>query len=50
MRSGKMITKGKMRLIFSVLEGNVWRSVWRIRKWILKLKGLTKITVRTVLT
>ena len=46
MRINKMITQEKMPLSiikFSrlILQGNVWRSVWRICLWILGLKGLT---------
>ena len=26
-----------------ILQGNVWRSVWRICMWILGLKGLSEV-------
>ena len=44
-RVNKMITKEKMLWSFNklsqlILQGNVWRSVWRIYMWILGLKGL----------
>ena len=45
MRINKMIIKEKMLWSFIkfsqlILEGNIWRSVWRICSWILGLKGL----------
>ena len=46
MRVNKMITKVKMhwsanKLSQLTLEGNVWRSLWRIYMWILGLKGIS---------
>ena len=46
MRIYEMITKEKMlwsdnKFSQLILEGNLWRSVWRICMWILGLKGLT---------
>ena len=43
MSINKMITKRKtfdLLLSQQILQGNVWRSVWRICMWILGLKGL----------
>ena len=39
MRINKMINQG---ISLPILYGNVWRSVWRICKWILGLKGLSR--------
>ena len=49
MRVNKMITKEKMLWSFIkfsqlILQGNVWRSVSRICKCILRLKGLKNVT------
>ena len=47
MRINKMITIEKMLWSFIkfsqlIVKGDVWRSVWRICKWILGLKGLKR--------